>query len=307
MAIEVAIMTEGQLGMNWPRWQRMARTVEDSGYAGLYRSDHYTEANPPDMDSLELWTSLTWLAGHTNRIEFGPLVSPVSFRNPTMTARMAAAVDDLSGGRLRLGVGAGWQNREHYNYGWDLLSVRERLSRFQEGLEVITRLLTSDKPVDFAGKYFWLHDAILLPRPHRRIPIVIGGNGEKRTLSLVARYADEWNGVFLTPERYKALNTKLDEAIQARGRELTDVRRTLMTQVAFGKDEARLQQKLNGRDPDQLRQAGHIVGTANAVIEQLGRLAEVGVQRIMLQWLDLDDLEGVEAMAHLVVPQVSRR
>ena len=107
--VEVAIMIEGQNGLNWPRWKRIVQEVEDLGFVGLYRSDHYTNANPPDKDSLELWVSLTWLASNTKRIQFGPLVSPVSFRQPTMTARMAAAVDDLSDGRLVLGLGAGWQ------------------------------------------------------------------------------------------------------------------------------------------------------------------------------------------------------
>ena len=105
--IELALMVEGQNGLNWPRWQRLVTAVEDLGFAGLYRSDHYTNASPPDLDSLELWVSLTWLAANTQRIAFGPLVSPVSFRQPTMTARMATAVDDLSHGRLTLGLGAG--------------------------------------------------------------------------------------------------------------------------------------------------------------------------------------------------------
>src|SRR5947199_9439514 len=105
--IQVAIMIEGQNGLNWPRWQRIVKAAEDLGFVGVFRSDHYTNREPPDMDSLELWVSLTWLASHTSRIVFGPMVSPVSFRHPTMTARMASAVDDLSGGRLTLAVGAG--------------------------------------------------------------------------------------------------------------------------------------------------------------------------------------------------------
>ena len=189
--IELAIMLEGQDGLNWPRWQRLATAVEDLGFAGLYRSDHYTNPEPPDKDSLELWVSLTWLASHTERIEFGPLVSPVSFRDPTMTSRMAAAIDDLSGGRLNLGLGAGWQVREHHNYGWDLLEIPNRFDRFEEGLEVVSRLLSSDASSDFSGAYYQLHDAILLPRPQRPggPPILIGGNGLQRTLPLVARYA----------------------------------------------------------------------------------------------------------------------
>jgi F420-dependent oxidoreductase-like protein len=199
--LEIAIMIEGQNGLNWPRWQKMVRAVEGIGLCGLYRSDHYTNANPPDKDSLELWVSLTWLAANTERIEFGPLVSPVSFRDPTMTARMASAVDDLSNGRLTLGVGAGWQEREHTNFGWQLLEIPERFDRFEEGLEVISQLLQSDEPVDFEGDYYELNEAILLPRPQRPggPPLLIGGNGMKRTLPLAARYAQEWNGIFLTP------------------------------------------------------------------------------------------------------------
>ncbi len=217
--MEVAIMLEGQNGLTWPHWQRIARAVEDLGFAGLYRSDHYTNANPPDLDSLELWTSLTWLASHTKRIEFGPMVSPVSFREPTMTARIASAVDDLSGGRLHLGLGAGWQVREHANYGFDLLEVPQRFARFKEGLEVITRLMQSDTPVDFDGEYYTLHDAILLPRPQRPNgpPILIGGNGPQRTLPLVVRYAQEWNGVYLSPARYADLTARLDALLAEAG------------------------------------------------------------------------------------------
>ncbi|HIP71019.1 MAG TPA: LLM class flavin-dependent oxidoreductase, partial [Anaerolineae bacterium] len=165
--MEIAIMIEGQNGLNWARWQRMATAVEELGFVGLYRSDHYTNMNPPDLDSLELWVSLTWLASHTSRIEFGPLVSPVSFRNPTMTARMATAVDNLSNGRLTLGLGAGWQEREHHNYGWDLLDIPGRFTRFEEGLQIIQHLLQNDEPLDFSGQYYQLHEAINLPRPQR--------------------------------------------------------------------------------------------------------------------------------------------
>src|SRR5512139_3911249 len=165
--IEVAIMIEGQNGLNWKRWQSIATTVEVCGYAGLYRSDHYTNSNPPDLDSLECWVSLTWLATNTKRIEFGPLVTPFSFRHPAHTARMAAAVDDLSGGRLVLGLGAGWQEREHHLFGFDLLEPAERFHRFKEGMEVVTRLLQSNEPVTFEGQYYQLRGATLLPHPQR--------------------------------------------------------------------------------------------------------------------------------------------
>ncbi|MFN2143988.1 MAG: LLM class flavin-dependent oxidoreductase, partial [Anaerolineales bacterium] len=181
--IEVALMIEGQNGLTWERWKRIVTLAEDLGFAGIYRSDHYTNASPPDKESLEAWVSLTWLASHTKRIEFGTLVSPLSFRNPTMLARMAASVDDLSGGRLTLGVGAGWQEREHEKFGWDLLPVPERFERFEDGLEVLHALLKNDSPSTFEGKYYRIDEAVLLPRPQRAAgpKILIGGNGKTRT------------------------------------------------------------------------------------------------------------------------------
>lgn len=307
---EIAIMVEGQNGLNWERWKRLAQAVEDSGFAGLYRSDHYTNMNPPDKDSLELWVSLAWLAGNTQRIQFGPLVTPVSFRHPTMTARMGAAVDDLSGGRLILGVGAGWQEREHDNYGWDLLDVNDRFNRFEEGLEVITRLLQSDTPFDYAGKYYRLNEAILLPRPKRAggPPILVGGNGRRRTLPLAARFAEEWNAVFLSVDKFAELNRYLDEQLGRQGREAGEVKRSMMTGCEFGLSDAEVKRKVEARtkgksSPQKLRERGLVVGTPGEVVEQLGRLGEAGVEGVMLQWLELDDIDGLEALAKTVLPQ----
>jgi F420-dependent oxidoreductase-like protein len=303
--LELAIMIEGQNGLNWQRWMRIARAVEDFGFVGLYRSDHFTNANAPDMDSLELWVSLTWLADHTKRIEFGPLVTPVSFRNPIMTARQASAVDDLSGGRLTLGVGAGWQEREHTNYGWDLLDPRRRFKRFDEGLQIITHVLTSATPLTFDGEYYHLKDATILPRPQRHIPILIGGNGEKLTLPLAAKYASEWNATYQTPANYARLSAHLDELLRANGRKPSDVRRSMMTECVFGKDDKALREKLASRAQsfDQVRERGNIVGTSSQIVDQLGRLSDAGVQRVMLQWLDLDDIDGLEALASGVLPK----
>lgn len=303
---EMAIMIEGQNGLTWPRWQRIARTVEEAGFAGLFRSDHYTNGRPPDLESLELWTSLTWLADNTRRIEFGPLVSPVSFREPTMTARMAAAVDDLSGGRLTLGLGAGWQEREHHNFGHQLLEPPARMDRFEEGLEVIIRLLRSDEPVSFSGDYYTLHEAILLPRPQRAggPPILIGGNGEQRTLPLTARYAGEWNGVFISAAEYADLNSRLDELLVAEGRKPEDVRRSIMTGAVFARDEAGLQRKLQNysRSAQELRESGIIVGSGDEIVEQVAAFASAGAARVMLQWLTLDDIDGLEALAETLLP-----
>jgi F420-dependent oxidoreductase-like protein len=309
--IEVAIFLEGQNGLNWTHWQRIAAAVEDLGYAGLYRSDHFTNRNPPDKDSLELWVSLTWLASHTSRIEFGPLVSPLSFRHPALTARMAAAVDDLSGGRLVLGLGAGWQEREHHNYGFDLLNTPQRIDRFEEGLQVITRLLHSDSPVSFQGAYFSLENAILLPRPQRPggPPILIGVKGSRRTLDLVARFADEWNAFEMSPEKFSQTNYLLNQLLVEHGRDPGQVRRSLMTNCVFGRDAAEVQRKVEARTyakftPQEFRQRGALVGSSSEFVEQLGVWAEAGVQRLMLQWLDLDDLDGIERLARDVLPQV---
>ena len=309
--IDVAIMIEGQNGLTWPRWQRIVQEVEALGFSGLYRSDHYTNANPPDMEALELWVSLTWLASQTERIEFGPLVTPVSFRHPTLTARMAAALDDLSNGRLTLGLGAGWQEREHNNFGWDLLDIPKRFSRFQEGLEVITRLLNSDQAVDFHGQFYELQDAILLPRPKRQggPPILIGGNGPKYTLPLAAKYASEWNAVYLPADEFSELNNCLDELLVQENRQPQEVRRSMMTGCIFGSNEADVKHKVAARTQGkrqvgELRKRGLVVGTTSEVVDQLGYLAEAGVQRVMLQWLDLDDVEGLQNMARGVLAQV---
>ena len=303
--MEIAIMIEGQNGLNWRRWQRIATAVEKLGFAGLYRSDHYTNMNPPDLDSLELWVSLTWLASHTSRIEFGPLVSPVSFRHPTMTARMATAVDNLSNGRLTLGLGAGWQEREHYNYGWELLDVPGRFARFEEGVQIIQHLLQNEAPLDFAGQYYQLHEAVNLPRPQRPSgpPILIGGNGPRRTLPLAARYASEWNGVYIPPAVFAERNARLDELLAEAGRSPQEVRRSLMAGCWFGQTGAEVQAKLDARNLTlaEARQRGLAVGTAGQIVDQLGRWAEAGVQRIMLQWLDLDDLDGLEALAQAIL------
>ena len=301
--MEVAIMVEGQNGLTWPRWQRIVPLVEELGFAGLFRSDHFTNANPPDRESLELWVSLTWLAANTRRIEFGPLVTPFSFRSPIFTARMGKDVDDLSNGRLVLGIGAGWQVREHELFGFPLLALPERFARFSEGVGVAHCMLHAGGPVRFEGAYYQLRDAQLLPPPQRPggPRLLIGGNGPQRTLPLVARYADEWNAFYITPARFAALNSVLDELLIAQNRRPTAVRRSLMTGLYFGHDDAALRARLQGRDAAEERGRGVVVGTQAAVREQLAAIAAAGVERVMLQWLDLDDMAGLEALARAVL------
>lgn len=304
--LDVAIMLESQDDLNWNRFKPLVRAAEELGFSGLYCSDHFTNPEGPVVDSLELWTALTFIAATTMRIEFGPMVSPVSFRNPVVTAWTAAAVDDLSGGRLQLGLGAGWQEREHRRYGFELLAVGARFARFEEGLRVVTQLLRSDSPTSFDGHYYHLEEALLLPRPRRSggPPIVIGGNGPKLTLPLVVKYAGEWNAVLVGADRFRELNTRLDELLAAAGRPVAEVKRTLMTRVVIGVDDAAAERKVEG-DVEAMRARGVIVGGPGRVAEALAELNAVGVERVMAQWLDLDDLVGIELLATKVLSQLN--
>jgi F420-dependent oxidoreductase-like protein len=297
--IDVGLMIEGQLGVNWARWQRLARVAEEAGYTGLYRSDHFTEPEGPHLDALELWTSLTWLATKTARISFGPVVCPVSFRDPRIAAWQAAAIHGIAPGRLRFGLGAGWMEREHEEWGFDLLGLDARFQRFTEALEIVTRLLRKQGPVSFFGEFYELDGAELVPNPVSQgtLPIVVGGNGRRRTLPLAARFADEWNGVYLSANGFRERSRLLDGLLRAAGREPDEVRRTLMTRVIFGKDEDQVTERLAGESADELRAKGQIVGTPEQIPAQLRELEAAGVQGVMLQWVDdLDDIEGIAAL-----------
>ncbi len=303
--MKISIMIEGQNGLNWTNWKKIVDTVEKFGFYGLYRSDHFTNANPPDKDSLELWTSLTYLATTTKRIRFGSLVSPISFRNPVFTARMAAAVDDLSAGRLKLGLGAGWQEREHQNYGFDLLNIKERFLQFEEGLSIITELFRSNDSITITGNYFQLKNAILLPRPSRKDgpEILIGGNGEKYTFPLVIRFANEWNGIFLTPEKFKEKSLLLDRLLNEKGKKPAETRRSLMTNLTYGQNQEQLQNKLNGRDAQEMTQRGIVVGLTEQVTGKLHEYQQAGLDEIMLQWIDLEDLDNLIHFSETVLPK----
>jgi F420-dependent oxidoreductase-like protein len=318
--IALSIMIEGQDGLTWPRWKRIVDTVEGAGFAGLFRSDHFTNAQPPDKDSLEMVVSLAYLADHTRRIHFGPLVAPLSFRHPTLLARQAAALDDLSGGRMILGVGAGWQEREHTLFGHELGDVPTRMARLEEGLAVITRLLRSDEPVSYTGRFYQLRGATLLPRPQRPggPPILVGGNGRQRTLPLAARYADIWNATFLAPDAFRERSARLDDLLRQAGRQPGDVRRTMMLSLFFGRDRAELDRRLRWRHEvpelagkpleaavEAIRNRRNaIVGTPDLVVEQIRAYQAVGVEELMLQWFDMDDVDGLRAFAEHVLPQL---
>ncbi len=302
--MKISIMLEGQNGLNWQLWKQWVDMVESLGFYGLYRSDHFTNANPPNLDSLELWVSLTYLASHTKRIQFGSLVTPLSFHHPVHLARMAGAVDDLSGGRLKLGLGAGWQEREHQMFGFDLMPLGIRFDRFEEGLQVISGLLRQNEHFSFQGKYYQLNDAELLPKPKREggPKLLIGGNGIKRTLPLVAKFADEWNALFLPVTAYRQAVEDLHRILNKVNRPIESVRRSMMTNLTYAGTEQKLEKKLNGRTISDMRNRGIIVGTPELVINQLQELAQAGIEEIMLQWLDLTDETGLIHFSENVLP-----
>jgi alkanesulfonate monooxygenase SsuD/methylene tetrahydromethanopterin reductase-like flavin-dependent oxidoreductase (luciferase family) len=230
------------------------------------------------------------------------MVSPVSFRHPAMLVRVASAVADLSGGRLQFGIGAGWMEREHTMYGYPLGNVPERMTRFREATRIMCHLLRTDKPLTFSGRYYSMRDAVLLPRPAYRVPIVIGGSGRHVTLPLVVRYADEWNCGVRSPEQFTEINGYLDDLLDKAGRPRSAVRRSMMIFLRFGRDQAELQARLAANPvPEPIRNAT-LVGTGPQIKEQVHALGVAGVQRVILNWRDdYDDLSGIEALARAVL------
>ncbi len=293
----LGLMVEGQLGLTWERWARILDAAETMGYDSVFRSDHYTTGAP--QESLETFISLVYAADHTRRIEFGPLVAPTTFRHPSLTAKMGAQIDDLSNGRLVLGLGAGWNEGEHREFGVPFYDKKTRFDMFEDALEMTRLLLKEEPPVSFTGKHFTLDGAVLLPRPKRAggPKILIGGGGKKRTLPAAARYADEWNVPFVSPEKFRDLNDTLTGLLVERGRNPKAVKRSIMTQLIIGSTDAEVAAKSADKDTSNL-----IVGTPSQVIDRIAEYADAGVERFMLQWLDLDDIDGIEMVAREVLP-----
>lgn len=317
VALSVQIEIAG--GLSWSRWKRLVAEVDHLGYRGLYCCDHYLPPGQGYADSLEIFIAFSYLADHSARLEFGPLVSPVSFRDPVLLARQAMALDDLSGGRFLLGVGAGWMEREHATFGYTLGDKATRMARLTEALAVIDGLMRQEEPVSFTGAFYRLEQARLLPRsPRPGGPrLLIGGAGPKRTLPLTARYADVWNTGGRSPEVFRESSTLLDELIVRAGRQPGAVRRTLMQQVICYRSAAELGARvrhLTASDPQSSPAAAlaafrerspHVIaGSPAEVIEQIARYQAVGVEEIMVQRLDLDDLEGLQIIAEEVLPHV---
>lgn len=302
--MQIGIMLEGQNGLNWDNWKAILDLVDNAGYQCLFRSDHFTNASGAVKDALELWTSLTYAAANTKNIEFGPLVTPITFRHPAMIAQYAASIDVLSAGRLILGMGTGWQDREHKAFGIHFPAIKERYERLTDGLEIASQLLNSDEPVTYAGKHFSLEEAQILMKNPNGTKILIGGNGPKKTLPLAAKYAVEWNAVYLNRADFKQRCELLDGYLENEGRKPEDVKRSLMIRVIYGKDDASVEKQLADIDSTkaELIERGIVVGTGSEIVEQLGQWKDSRCERIMLQWLDLEDLDGLESMAKEILP-----
>jgi alkanesulfonate monooxygenase SsuD/methylene tetrahydromethanopterin reductase-like flavin-dependent oxidoreductase (luciferase family) len=320
--VALSVQVEGWFGLNWPKWKRLVTEIEALGFVNLFRSDHFNVPSLGNVDSLELILSLTYLADHSQRVQFGPLVAPLSFRDPVMLSRQAAQLDDLSGGRMILGLGAGWMVPEHEIFGYNLGDVRTRLDRFEEGLEVASRLLQGPEPASFEGRYYRLHEATLRPRSPRPggTPILVGGGGMKRTLPLAARFANIWNGNSLSPEAFAERSIRLDELLQQEGRRPEDVQRSMQILVLCGRTRAELERRLQpvrkmrpelaGASLDEViagarSQMEAIVGTPEEVIERIHAYERVGLQELMVQLFDMDDVEGLQILAEHVLPAVA--
>ncbi len=316
--MEISITIEGQFGLNWEVWQRTVALVESLGYAGLYRSDHFM-VGKTGSDSLELITSLTYLADHSRRLHFGSLVAPLSVHNPSVLARQAMTIDALSSGRMILGVGAGWHEPEHEMFGFTLGDTKTRLDRFEEGVQVMHALIHGPWPASFAGRHFHLKDAELQPRS--RVRLLIGGNGPTRTLPLVARYADVWNAQLVSATAFKEVNQRLDGLIAAAGRDPGDVKRTVIVPVVCWRHEADLDRHVAlfrehaapWRDQSHaevrhwlLTVLGGAKGTPQQVVDELGAYFANGAEEVIVEWFSVRDLEGIDLLGRDVVSAFRR-
>lgn len=310
--MRVGIMIEGQEGLTWERWFRLGQAAEDLGYDSLCRSDHLTglagEARRP---SLETWTSLAALATRTRRIRFGPMVSPMTFYQPALLAKMAAAVDTLSGGRLDLGIGAGWNEYEHVMFGVPFPPVKERLDRLECGARAI-RALGAGRPVTVDQPHYPLRNAQSHPLPtHGRLRLVVGGRGEKRTLRVTAEFADEWNATRVDLDGFRHKQEVLAAHCAAIRRDPATITRSLMVPLAIGRDAADVAGRIAAARvifptlPDgesAWREASFLAGSPDVIAADLQRWAAAGCERVLLQMLDQDDIAALELFARTVMP-----
>jgi len=312
--MRVGIMIEGQEGLTWERWLALVHAAEDLGYDSLCRSDHLTGlAGDSTRPSLDTWTSLAVLATRTLRIRFGPMVSPITFYHPTLLAKMAVALDTLSLGRIDLGIGAGWNEHEHAMFGIPMPPLKERLDRLECAAAHI-RALSAGKPVTLNQPYYPLHQAEVYPLPsHGRLRLVVGGRGEQRTLRIVAEFADEWNVTRVDVAGFTHKRQVLAEHCRAFNRDPESIARSLMVPVAIGRDRAEVALRIATaraifpslpEDEAAWRAASFLVGSPDDIVAALKEWEEAGLQRVLLQMLDQEDIRALELFAQTVLPNV---
>lgn len=311
------LMLEGQEGVTWAQWLRIAEACERLGFEGLVTSDHYLSVVRADEPgSNDAWTLLGALAARTDRLRLGAMVSPVTFRLPTVLAKAATTVDRISGGRAELGIGAGWWEEEHRTYGFPFPSTGERLEMLEEQLEIIHGLWSEDV-FSFESRHYAIEDCRFLPKPVQRPhpPIVVGGSGGPRVARLVAAWADEFNRVGGTPDEVRESFGRVRDAVEAAGRPQADVTTSFMTWVFVGRSEdewrarvesARRMDPTAGPFDDYLDDLSRdcIVGTVERAVDRMNEYARAGVQRFVLNHELFDDLEQIALLAEDILPKV---
>ncbi|WP_329083978.1 MULTISPECIES: LLM class F420-dependent oxidoreductase [unclassified Streptosporangium] len=307
--MKLRIFTEPQQGATYDELLAVALAAERLGFDAFFRSDHYMQIWPggPGPGSTDAWTTLAGLARDTSTIRLGTLVTPVTFRLPGPLAISVAQVDQMSRGRVELGLGTGWYDAEHIAYGIPFPPIGERFGRFEEQLEILVGLWTTPvgETFSFEGAHYRLADSPALPKPAQspKPPIIIGGTGATRTPRLAARFADEYNVPFRTLEDTSEAFDRVRKACEAEGRE--PVVLSAAQVVCVGSDDAEIARRAEriGQDVAALRATG-LAGTPAEVAEKIGRFAELGAERIYLQVLDLDDLDHLELIADEILSHV---
>ena len=302
-------MTEPQAGATYDDLLAVARQAEDTGFGGFFRSDHYLSLDPYRdglPGSTDAWTTLAGLARETTRIRLGTLVSSATFRHPGVLAIQVAQVDQMSGGRIEFGLGAGWYEAEHAAYGVPFPTTGERFDRLGEQLEIVTGLWATPlgERYHFVGKHYALSNAPALPKPVQRpVPVIVGGTGPRRTPGLAARFATEFNVPFLTPARARAQYDAVAAACELIDRVDEPVYSAMLT-VGIGRTEREVDRRTASfKDKVALRARG-VIGSPDYAVEVIGRYAEAGCRRLYLQLLDLSDLEQLELIGSAVMSQL---
>jgi alkanesulfonate monooxygenase SsuD/methylene tetrahydromethanopterin reductase-like flavin-dependent oxidoreductase (luciferase family) len=313
--MDISVSFPSPMGINWVLWKQLVPRLDGMGFKTTFLSDHFSMGSPPVTDAAELITFLTYLADHTQRVNFGSLVASICVHDPVRLARQAMSLDILSGGRMILGVGTGSIEQEHTRFGYKQGDRKTRMDRFDEALAVITGLIRSEDPISFQGKFYQLQDARMLPHPQRPTRILIGGNGPKRTLPLVAKYANVWNCEIETPERFHELSTYLNSLLIAAGRAPSDVKRTLFLPVLCYHSADELRQALDcfrkvpifsqSSDEDLLGVLQYmkcISGGPVEVIEKMQVYADAGVEEFVIQWMAVNNFDGLQTIASEILP-----